>query len=114
MTVKLKTEEPFLGRIFAQAKGKECEARGTARQHDQTLIYAPDIFAYFSILAPWSEQSVLSKINVSSTFVGYEFFSNALLSDFFLVNSFTFRCLTRSSRFRKALRLACCPLSFVS
>jgi hypothetical protein len=32
MTVRLNTEEPFLGRIFAQSKGKECEARGNARQ----------------------------------------------------------------------------------
>jgi hypothetical protein len=52
MTVKLKTEEPFLGRIFAQAKGKECEARGTARQQNQTIIYAPDIFCIFSYFGP--------------------------------------------------------------
>jgi hypothetical protein len=89
MTVKLKTEEPFLGRIFAQAKGKECEARGTARQQNKTLIYAPDIFAYFFyFLPPWSEVFV-QKLNVSSTVVGREFFSSALLSDFSLVNSFT-------------------------
>jgi hypothetical protein len=35
MTVRLNTQEPFLGRIFAQAKGKECEARGNARQEPQ-------------------------------------------------------------------------------
>ena len=35
MTVRLNTEEPFLGRIFAQAKGKECEARGNARQEQE-------------------------------------------------------------------------------
>jgi hypothetical protein len=57
MTVKLKTEEPFLGRIFAQAKGKECEARGTARQQNQTLIYAPHIFEYF-LFWPLGENKV--------------------------------------------------------
>jgi hypothetical protein len=62
MTVKLKTEEPFLGRIFAQAKGKECEARGTARQQNQTLIYAPDIFAYFSTFAPMVRTKCFSNI----------------------------------------------------
>jgi hypothetical protein len=44
MTVRLNTEEPFLGRIFAQSKGKECEARGNARQEETNYLQILNIF----------------------------------------------------------------------